>query len=75
MTPVIERFSRRRPFRLTAAYAEAGFEPRASRHRARLAYTAYSGFLQLNQRHGMPRMDQEEYQAYIDHVIETLVPA
>ena len=73
--PVIERISRRRLALLTAAYAEAGFEPRAARHRARLAYTAYSGFLQLNQRHGMPRMDQEEYQAYIDHVIETLVPA
>ncbi|MFA7320437.1 MAG: TetR/AcrR family transcriptional regulator [Dokdonella sp.] len=73
--PVIERISRRRLALLTAAYAEAGFEPRAAQHRARLAYTAYSGFLQLNQRHGMPRMDQEEYQAYIDHVIETLVPA
>ena len=73
--PVIERISRRRLALLTAAYAEAGFEPRTARHRARLAYTAYSGFLQLNQRHGMPRMDQEEYQAYIDHVIETLVPA
>ncbi len=73
--PVIERISKRRLTLLTAAYAEAGFEPRAARHRARLAYTAYSGFLQLNQRHGMPRMDQEEYQAYIDHVIETLVPA
>ncbi len=73
--PVIERTSKRRLALLTAAYAEAGFEPRAAQHRARLAYTAYSGFLQLNQRHGMPRMDQEEYQAYIDHVIETLVPA
>ncbi|MBL0162867.1 MAG: TetR/AcrR family transcriptional regulator [Xanthomonadales bacterium] len=73
--PVIERISKRRLALLTAAYAEAGFDPRTARHRARLAYTAYSGFLQLNQRHGMPRMDQEEYQAYIDHVIETLVPA
>ena len=73
--PVIERISRRRLALLTAAYAEAGFEPRTAQHRARLAYTAYSGFLQLNQRHGMPRMDQEEYQTYIDHVIETLVPA
>ena len=73
--PVIERISRRRLALLTAAYAEAGFEPRAAQHRARLAYTAYSGFLQLNQRHGMPRMDQEEYQAYIDHVFKTLVPA
>ncbi len=72
--PVIERISTRRLALLTEAYAEAGFEPLAAKHRARLAYTAYSGFLQLNQRHGMPRMDQEEYAAYIDHVIATLVP-
>jgi AcrR family transcriptional regulator len=72
--PVIERISRRRLALLTKAYEEAGFEL-AAKHRARLAYTAYSGFLQLNQRHGMPRMDHEEYEAYIDHVIATLVPA
>ena len=72
--PVIERISRRRLDLLTAAYAEAGFEPRAAQHRARLAYTAYSGFLQLNQRHGMPRMDQAEYEAYVEHVIDTLIP-
>ncbi|HET9034451.1 MAG TPA: TetR/AcrR family transcriptional regulator [Dokdonella sp.] len=73
--PVLERISRRRLTLLTETYAEAGFEPTAAKHRARLAYTAYSGFLQLNQRHGMPRMDQEEYAAYVDHVIATLVPA
>lgn len=72
--PVIERISKRRLALLTEAYAEAGFEPLTAKHRARLAYTAYSGFLQLNQRHGMPRMDQEEYAAYVDHVIATLVP-
>ncbi|SFN42772.1 TetR/AcrR family transcriptional regulator [Dokdonella immobilis] len=73
--PVIERISRRRLALLTQAYAEAGFDTRAAAHRARLAYTAYSGFLQLNQSHGMPRMDQEEYEAYVDHVIATLIPA
>ena len=73
--PVIERISRRRLALLTQAYGEAGFDARAAAHRARLAYTAYSGFLQLNQSHGMPRMDQEEYEAYVDHVIATLIPA
>lgn len=72
--PVIERISRRRLSLLTDAYREAGFDARRAAHRARLAYTAYSGFLQLNQRHGMPRMDQDEYQTYVDHVISTLVP-
>jgi len=73
--PVIERISKRRLALLTEAYQEAGFEALAAKHRARLAYTAYSGFLQLNQRHGMPRMNHEEYEAYIDHVIATLVPS
>lgn len=72
--PVIERISRRRLDLLTLAYRQAGFERRAAGHRARLAYTAYTGFLQLNQRQGMPRMDQAEYEAYVDHVIETLIP-
>lgn len=73
--PVIERISMRRLELLTLAYRQAGFDRRAAGHRARLAYTAYTGFLQLNQRHGMPRMDHEEYEAYVDHVIETLIPA
>ncbi len=72
--PVIERISRRRLDLLTLAYRQAGFERRAAGHRARLAYTAYTGFLQLNQRHGMPRMDQADYEAYVAHVIETLIP-
>lgn len=73
--PVIERISKRRLALLTFAYSEAGFDARSASHRARLAYTAYSGFLQLNQSHGMPRMDHEEYETYVDHVITTLVPA
>jgi len=72
--PVIERISSRRMGLLTLAYRQAGFERRAATHRARLAYTAYTGFLQLNQRHGMPRMDQAEYEDYVDHVIATLIP-
>jgi AcrR family transcriptional regulator len=73
--PVIDRISRRRLDLLTLAYRQAGFERRAAGHRARLAYTAYTGFLQLNQHHGMPRMDHEDYEDYVGHVIETLIPA
>ncbi len=71
---MIDRISRRRLDLLTLAYRQAGFERRAAGHRARLAYTAYTGFLQLNQRHGMPRMDHDDYEAYVTHVIETLIP-
>ncbi len=72
--PVIERISRRRLDLLTEAYRQAGFEPHAANHRARLAYTAYTGFLQLHQHHGMPRMDHDEFEAYVAHVMETLIP-
>ncbi|MEO8010817.1 MAG: helix-turn-helix domain-containing protein, partial [Dokdonella sp.] len=66
--PVIERISKRRLDLLTLAYRQTGFERRTAGHRARLAYTAYTGFLQLNQRRAMPRMDQEDYAAYVEHV-------
>lgn len=73
--PVIERISKRRLDLLTLAYRQTGFERRIAGYRARLAYTAYTGFLQLNQRRAMPRMDQEDYEAYVEHVIEALIPA
>lgn len=72
--PVIENITRQRVELLTEAYRSAGMA-RDAAYRARLAYYAYSGFLLLNQRHGMPRMDHDEYEAYVDHVIATLVPA
>jgi len=72
--PVIERISQRRLDLLTLAYRQAGFDRHAAGHRARLAYTAYTGFLQLDQRRGMPRMDHEDYEAYVEHVIATLIP-
>jgi hypothetical protein len=43
-------------------------------HRARLAYAAYVGFLQLMLQLQLPRMDQDDFDSYIDHVIETLIP-
>jgi hypothetical protein len=43
-------------------------------HRARLAYAAYVGFLQLSLVPDLPRLTQEQFDAYVEHVIATLVP-
>ena len=45
-----------------------------AQHRARLAYAAYVGFLQLSLQLGQPRMRHEEFDEYLAHVMSTLIP-
>ncbi len=71
--PVIERVSERRIAFLTEAFRQAGFDATHAANRARLAYSAYVGFVQLS-RIGQPRMSHEEFEAYIRDFIETLIP-
>ncbi|MBA8884641.1 TetR/AcrR family transcriptional regulator [Dokdonella fugitiva] len=71
--PVVERVSARRIEFLTEAFRHAGFDPTHAANRARLAYSAYVGFVQLS-RIGQPRMSHEEFEAYIRDFIDTLVP-
>ena len=73
--PVMARVSGKRLDVLTLAYRQAGFDRRAAAHRARLAYSAYTGFLQLSMQLGLPRLGHEEFEAYVEHVISTLIPA
>ena len=73
--PVMTRVSQRRLDVLTRAYRQAGLDRLSASHRARLAYSAYSGFLQLSLQMGLPRLRHEEFEAYVDHVIATLIPA
>jgi AcrR family transcriptional regulator len=73
--PVMERVSQRRMDFLARAYRQVGMERRQALHRARLAYAAYVGFLQLTLQLGMPRLDHAEFEAYVEHVIATLIPA
>jgi AcrR family transcriptional regulator len=73
--PVMTRVSERRLDVLTLAYLQAGFERRAAGYRARLAYSAYTGFLQLSLQLGLPRLSHEEFEAYVEHVILALIPA
>ncbi len=72
--PVMARVSQRRLDVLTLAYRQAGLARREAAHRARLAYSAYTGFLQLSLQLGLPRLSHDEFEAYVEHVIATLVP-
>jgi AcrR family transcriptional regulator len=73
--PVMARVSQRRLDVLTLAYRQAGLDRQQAQHRARLAYSAYTGFLQLMLQLGLPRLSHDDFEAYVDHVIATLVPA
>jgi AcrR family transcriptional regulator len=73
--PVMARVSQRRLEVLALAYRQAGLDRQPAEHRARLAYSAYTGFLQLTLQLGLPRLSHDDFEAYVDHVIATLVPA
>jgi len=72
--PTMIRVSQRRMNFLEAAFSEAGLDPGAARHRARLTYAAYVGFLQLNLTLELPHLPREQYEGYVEHVIAALVP-
>lgn len=71
--PLIERVSERRLAFVTEAFHQAGFDATAAANRARLAYSAYVGFVQLAQI-GQPRMNHDEFEAYIRDFIGILIP-
>jgi hypothetical protein len=60
---------------LVEAYRQMGMTKETAAYRARLAYAAYVGFLQLTLQVGMPRLEHDEMEAYVEHVIEALIPA
>lgn len=73
--PVMARVSQQRMDFLVAAYRQMGMTEQTAAYRARLAYAAYVGFLQLTLQVGMPRLEHDEMEAYVEHVIEALIPA
>ena len=75
VSPVIERVSQRRLDYLAASFRQAGLARTTAQHRARLAYAAYVGFLQLSLQLHYPRLNHDEFDAYVEHVMETLIPA
>jgi len=72
--PLLERVATRRMKHIELAFGEIGFEPGEASHRARLTYSAYLGFLQLQRQHQAPNLSSEEFEAYMTHVIATLIP-
>ena len=74
VSPVIGRVSERRLDYLTASFRQAGLTRTEAQHRARLAYAAYVGFLQLSLQLRQPRLQHDEFEAYVEHVMQTLIP-
>ncbi len=72
--PVMQRLSQRRIQYLALAFKALGLNRRDALDRARLAYSAYAGFLQLSLQLRTPRLDAEEFDAYVQHVVDTLIP-
>lgn len=72
--PLLERVAERRMKHIESAFGEIGFEPAEASHRARLTYSTYLGFLQLQRQHQTPNLSSEEFEAYMTHVIATLIP-
>lgn len=72
--PVLSRVSKRRLDYLTASFRQAGLNRLDAQNRARLAYAAYVGFLQLSLQLGQPRLHHDEFEAYVAHLMATLIP-
>lgn len=73
--PLLERVAQRRIHHIETAFAEIGFVADEALHRARLTYSTYLGFLQLQRQHQTPKLSSSEFEAYMTHVIATLIPA
>ena len=72
---MIDRVSQRRLDYLVASFRQAGLSSTDARHRARLAYAAYVGILQLSLQLQQPKQAREDFEAYVEHLIETLIPS
>jgi len=72
--PVLERVAERRMHHLASAFEELGMDRRRARNQARLTYSVYLGFLQLQRQHQTPESSSGEFEDYIEHVIDTLIP-
>ncbi len=73
--PLMERVSTRRVNYLLTGYRSLGMSRRDAMNRARLAYAAYIGILQMMLQLKTMRMNHEEYEAYVEHIADTLIPA
>lgn len=72
--PFMQRVSERRIEFLTQGYVELGLSETVATNRARLTFMSYVGFLQYYQNFKEVRMSLEQLDAYVEHVIATLIP-
>ncbi len=72
--PVMERVSKRRLDYLALSFRQIGMPRAESLQRARLTYAAYVGFLQLSLQLKQPRLSHEDFDEYVAHVVNTLIP-
>jgi len=72
--PVLERVANRRMRHIAVAFEELGMARTEAENRARLTYSVYLGFLQLQRQHQTPSLTSQAFEAYIEHVIGTLIP-
>lgn len=72
--PLLQRVSKRRIDFVARCYRELGFSGQRARHRARLAYAAYLGFLHLSREAPKVVSNRADFAGYVEHVIATLVP-
>ena len=72
--PVLDRVAERRMAHIAQAFEELGMPSETAEHHARLTYSVYLGFLQLQRQSQVPSLSSRQFEAYLDHVIETLLP-
>ncbi|MCF6263097.1 MAG: TetR/AcrR family transcriptional regulator [Xanthomonadales bacterium] len=72
--PVLAAVAERRTSYLANAFCELGMDTESANFRARLTYAAYVGYLQLMQQEQAPVPESPEFEAYLEHVIKTLIP-
>jgi AcrR family transcriptional regulator len=72
--PVLERVGNRRMEHIARAFEELGMPAPEAENRARLTYSVYLGFLQLQRQHQTPSLSSQAFETYIEHVIATLIP-
>jgi len=72
--PVMQRVSQRRVAYLAAALRAAGLDRNMATARAQLAYATYVGMLQLIMQRLLPRPAHEDFESFVEHVIDALVP-
>lgn len=73
VSPVLKRVTDRRMAYLATAYKELGLGAGAAENQARLAYSAYLGFLQLQGQEQAPDVESDTFEGYLEHVIEQLI--